>query len=194
MRSNARAVCLGLLILLVAVAGFWAWVLILKPRKLDAPIAAAPAERERITLGILDILHREAAEPPSAPKVSPFYTRYSPPVPVPAYTNISITPRPPAPKPHQQTPLSTPPPTPPPPETTTVTFRGAMERPDGVVLAMFEVKNSKGRRTSFARQNETLFGMKVDAISTTGTVAMVRADGTTNLMSVGRTEQFTEGH
>jgi hypothetical protein len=68
-----------------------------------------------------------------------------------------------------------------------------MERPDGVILAMFEVKNSKSRRTSFARQQDTIFGMKVDAISTTGTVSMVRADGTTNVMSVGSAEQITEG-
>lgn len=195
MRANARAVCLGLLALLLAVSGFWTWVLVFKPRKLTAPIAAPPPERQKITLGIIDILQHEMTEPPAAPSRSPFFTRYAPPVPFVVTTNTPFIPTPPPPLPprtNRVVVVTPPPPPPPPPEIITVTYKGSMERPDGILLALFEVKDSKSRRTSFVRRQDSIYGLKVDAISTTGTVWVVHNDGTTNLMRVGNSEQFTE--
>lgn len=67
-----------------------------------------------------------------------------------------------------------------------------MERTDGIVQALFEIKNSKGKRTSFVRRNDSLYGIRVESMTTTGTVSVVRLDGTTNEMSVGGTEQIVE--
>ncbi len=192
MRANARAVCLGLLALLLAVSGFWTWKL-LQERRLGAPIAKAPPERERVPLGIIDILQKEEAAPPSAPARSPFFTRYSPPVPIPVYTNATVPP-PPIPVRTHQVVVPPPPPhhPPPPPKTITLTFRGTMERSDGIVQALFEVKDSASKRSSFVRRHDSLYGIRVDSISLTGTVSVVRLDGLTNVMCVGNSETIVE--
>jgi hypothetical protein len=67
-----------------------------------------------------------------------------------------------------------------------------MERPDGIVQALFEVKDSKNKRTAFVRRQDSIYGFRVDSVSTTGTVSVVRPDGTTNNMNVGSYELIVE--
>jgi hypothetical protein len=72
-----------------------------------------------------------------------------------------------------------------------VKFRGVMQRTDGSRLAWIEVKDGAGKKSSFFRTNDVIHGLRIDAISSTGSVSLIRTDGTAIELGVGAQESLT---
>jgi len=189
MRANARAVCFGLLALFLGVCGFWGWKLSQPPQVSPSRPSPPPPERPKRSLELLAYLDAESARTNGSPKTSPFLTPYTPPAPVATNTppppNMNTTVVVPV-KPIKPPKLPDPP-KPPPPADVSITFRGAMQRTDGSILAWMEVKGDSDKK-SFFRTNDQVQGLRVDSISTTGSVTLVREDGTTIELGVGGKE------
>jgi hypothetical protein len=67
-----------------------------------------------------------------------------------------------------------------------------MERSDGVVQALFEISELNAKRSMFLKPQDSVYGIRVDSVSLTGTVSIVRRDGTATVMRSGSSEQIME--
>ena len=161
MRANARAVLGVSLVALAVVLAWWGWRELAPPADYmpsGVPRAETP---ERLPLGLLARIEREASREPAPPKDSPFVDR----------GRRVERPRPPRPDPPRL-----PRPlddgegayTEPPPRRLTVTleFRGLLQSSDGVQQAL--IHDGREGSTRFRRIGDTLYGFRLEAIDVNG--------------------------